>query len=74
MHGSADDIVAEMADISRELIDVCGISIEDVDYVGVTAPGAVRDDGVVEYAPNLPFMNYDIGKKFKEILPVLSGP
>ena len=68
--GSADDIVREMADISRELIEKNSLSLSDIEYVGVTAPGTVTDDGVVEYAPNLPFINYDLGGKFREYLPI----
>lgn len=66
----ADDIVKQMADISRELILANGLTVSDVEYVGVTAPGTVTVDGIVEYAPNLPFVNYDICSKFREYLPV----
>ena len=68
--GSADDIVKEMADICKDLLKAAGLTVADIEYVGVTAPGTVTDDGIVEYAPNIPFTNYDLGKKFKELLPV----
>ncbi len=67
----ADGIVREMADICRELLEKNSLSNEDIEYVGVTAPGTVNPElGMVEYAPNLPFIDYPLERKFKEHLPV----
>lgn len=67
----ADGVVRQMADICRELIEKNRLTLGDIEYIGVTAPGTVDPvRGVVEYAPNLPFVNYPLADKFKEFLPV----
>ncbi len=64
-------IVRDMADISRRLIERNGLSLDDIEYVGVTAPGTVVPEcGTVEYAPNLPFENYPISEAFMKYLPI----
>lgn len=70
VRGTADDIVKEMADICKDILKETGLTVSDIEYVGVTAPGTVSEDGVVEYASNLPFTNYNIRERFKELLPV----
>jgi glucokinase len=53
------------------LIERNNLSLADIEYAGVTAPGTVNPElGIVEYAPNLPFVNYPLEAKFKELLPV----
>ena len=69
----ADEIVKDMAAICLQLCKDEGISIDDVENVGIATPGtAARDTGVVKYANNLPFRNYPIAAKLKEYLPVKS--
>lgn len=54
----ADAILDDMARVSREAVKKAGMSLEDVVYVGIGAPGTCNaDTGVVEYANNLPFAN-----------------
>ncbi|MBR5540094.1 MAG: ROK family protein [Clostridia bacterium] len=54
----ADAIVDDMVRVSREAVEKAGLTMDDVTYVGVGAPGTCNaDSGVVEYANNLPFHN-----------------
>lgn len=67
----ADEIVKDMADLCRSLCEMQGISVSEVRSVGIATPGtADRDQGVVIYANNLPFLNYPIAGKLKEFFPV----
>ncbi len=70
-HRPADEIVADMANVSRALIEKHGLSVDDIDYVGIAIPGAVVPErGMIEFTSNLPFIDYPIADKFKELLPV----
>lgn len=67
----ADDITADMAKACRILCEEEGITAEDVSSVGIATPGtADTDHGIVIYANNLPFRNYPIAAKLKELFPV----
>ncbi len=67
----AEMIVKDMATLSRDLIAECGLTLDDIAYVGIASPGIVnRDTGVVEYSCNLPFENFHIADCFKTYLPV----
>ena len=69
----ADEIVKDMAALCQRLCDEQGITIDDIDNVGIATPGtADRDNGVVNYANNLPFLYYPIADKLKSFFPVKS--
>ena len=60
----ADEIVKDMAAVCQKLCDDEGITVSDIDNVGIATPGtALRDTGVVKYANNLPFLRYPIADK-----------
>lgn len=64
-------IIKDMAALTEKLLGEAGIPLSEVAYVGIASPGiANRKDGVVEYANNLPFLNFPIAKYFKKYLPV----
>ena len=64
-------IVKDMADLSRKLVERQGLSLEDIEYVGIAAPGSTNSKtGIVEYSNNLPFSNFPIAEIFKKYLPV----
>lgn len=66
-----EEIVRDMANLAGELLARRGLSAEDVAYVGIATPGTANAvSGVVEYANNLPFVNFPIAKIFKQYLPV----
>lgn len=66
-----EEIVKDMASLCRSLIDNAGVTIADIQYVGIAAPGSVeRGTGVVIYTNNIPFVNFPLAELFKKHLPV----
>ena len=54
----AEEILADMAEMARQAAKEAGLSMEDIEYVGVGCPGTCNGDtGVVEYSNNLRFEN-----------------
>lgn len=65
------EIVADMAATSRRLIERNGLTVDDIDYIGILVPGTVDPDaGVVECTPNLPFSGLKLREEFKKLLPI----
>ena len=72
----AEEIIADMASTARQAVESAGVSMSDVESVGVAAPGSVNPEtGVIEYANNLGFKNTPVGPKLAEQLglPVTLG-
>ena len=64
-------IIKDMAALAKKIIDRNKLSLADIEYVGIAAPGSVNPDiGEVEYSNNLPFYNFPIAELFKKYLPV----
>ncbi len=67
----ADAVTLAMANTAKKLIEKNGLSACDIEYAGMAVPGSIDpEQGVVEYCNNIPFCDYPIADKFKEILPV----
>ena len=59
-------IVDDMAAACRALIEKAGVGIGEIAAVGIASPGiANHDDGVVEYANNLPFRRFPIASMLR---------
>lgn len=54
---SADEIFDDIADICEEAVKAAGLTMEDIDSVGMGTPGTVNQDGIIEFANNLAFNN-----------------
>ena len=68
---SGELIVKDMAALTKKIIERNGLNIGDIEYVGIASPGLVNsNDGVVEYANNLPFENFPMAELFTKDLPV----
>ena len=66
----ASEIVADMASLCHSLLGESGIPISEIEAVGIATPGvANHDDGIVEYANNLPFLHFPIAESFKALFP-----
>ncbi len=66
-----EEIVADMAKLTADIIARNNLSVDDVEYVGIATPGTANaKTGVVEYANNLPFKNFPISDLFRKHLPV----
>ncbi|MCQ2427573.1 MAG: ROK family protein [Clostridia bacterium] len=64
-------IIDDMAAACRTLIAEAGVDICEIAAVGIASPGiANHDDGVVEYANNLPFRKLPICAMLRERFPV----
>ena len=64
-------IIKDMAELCRNLIAECGLTLDDIAYAGIATPGTANSEtGVVEYANNLPFKNFPIADLLKEYLGV----
>ena len=66
-----DSIVKDMADLAAKIIERNGLTVADIEYVGIATPGIANSKtGVVEYSCNLPFVNFPLAQTFKKYLPV----
>lgn len=54
---SADEIFDDIADVCEEAVKTAGLTMDDIDSVGMGTPGTVNQDGVIEFANNLAFNN-----------------
>lgn len=72
----AAEIVADMAATARQAVENAGLTMDDVEAVGVAAPGSVNPEtGVIEYANNIGFLNTPVGSELTRLLgkPVTLG-
>lgn len=62
-------IMDDMAELCRSVCAEAGITLADIEAIGIASPGvANHDDGVVEYACNLPFRKFPICKELSSRL------
>lgn len=54
---SADEIFDDIADVCEEAVKSAGLTMEDIESVGMGTPGTVNQDGIIEFANNLAFNN-----------------
>lgn len=54
---SADEIFDDIADVCEEAVKAAGLTMDDIDSVGMGTPGTVNQDGIIEFANNLAFNN-----------------
>ncbi|MCQ2413379.1 MAG: ROK family protein [Clostridia bacterium] len=68
---TGDAIMKDMAALAETIIKRNNLTVDDIAYVGIATPGSANTEtGVVEYANNLPFVNFPIAEVFKKYLPV----
>lgn len=68
---SGEEIVRDMAELTAKLIERNGLKTEDIEYIGIAAPGTVNTkNNCVDYANNLPFKNFPLTYIFKKYLNV----
>ena len=54
---SAEEIFDDIAKVTLEAIEKAGLTINDIESVGLGTPGTVNGEGVIEFANNLVFNN-----------------
>lgn len=63
------EICDSMAEVALQAIKDAGITIEDVESIGIGVPGAVNPEtGVIEYSANLFFHNWEVVSMMEERL------
>lgn len=66
-----DEIVKDMAELAKKLLSETGISLDEVEYAGIAAPGTIDSEkGEVVYSNNIPLLHYPMAKKLKDFLGV----
>lgn len=66
----ADSITDSMAKLCYMLLEETGISADELEYVGVAAPGtADLEKEEIVFCNNLPFLNYPLAKEFSARFP-----
>lgn len=65
----ADEICDDMATAARMAIEDAGITMDDIDTIGIGAPGSINPfTGVIAVSNNLDFENVHMGEMLKERL------
>lgn len=63
----AKEIADDMAKVSLEAIKKAGITVDDIEWIGVGSPGIANSKtGVIEYSNNLGFVDAPIAEYIKE--------
>ena len=57
----AEEICADMAKISLEAVEQAGLTLDDIESVGIGTPGTANSaTGIIEYSNNLGFLNLPV--------------
>lgn len=63
------EIAADMAKVAKEAVEKAGLTIEQVEWVGIGTPGVANSEtGIIEYSNNLGFFNTPMVKYMEEAL------
>lgn len=66
---SAKEIADDMARVSLDAVKLAGISIDQIEWIGVGSPGTANSDtGVIEYSNNLGFSNAPMADYIRETI------
>ncbi|MBR1864649.1 MAG: ROK family glucokinase [Ruminococcus sp.] len=56
-----EEICADMAKVALQAVKEAGLTLEDIEAVGIGTPGTANSDtGVIEYSNNLGFLNFPV--------------
>ncbi len=65
----ATEIATDMAEVTKQAIEKAGLTLDDIQWVGVGTPGVANGKtGVIEYANNLGFRDVPMVKYLEEAL------
>ena len=57
----AEEICADMAKVSLEAVEQAGLTLDDIESVGIGTPGTANSEtGIIEYSNNLGFLNLPV--------------
>ncbi|ADU23333.1 MULTISPECIES: ROK family protein [Ruminococcus] len=61
-----EEICADMAKVALEAVKEAGLTLDDIEAVGIGTPGTANSEaGVIEYSNNLGFLNFPVVKLMK---------
>ncbi len=67
----SEEIVADMATLCNKICADAGLTVSDIDSLGIASPGIVDDEtGMIIYSCNLPFKKYPILDELRKHFPV----
>ncbi len=65
------DIMDDMANLCKSIVERAGITFDEVEYAGIATPGSVDPKlGMVRYANNISMENYPIAHELKKRIPL----
>lgn len=65
----AKEIAEDMAKVSLSVVEKAGLTIDQIEWIGVGSPGTVNSEtGIIEYSNNLEFENAPMVKYIQEII------
>lgn len=65
----AEDICRDMAKVALEAVEKAGLTIDDIESVGIGTPGTANfDTGVIEYSNNLGFLDFHVVDLMKTLI------
>lgn len=66
-----EEIVSDMAKLTKRLLNEAGIDISQIARAGIASPGSIDPkNGVIVYTNNLPFRNFPVADTLKKYLPI----
>ena len=65
------EIIDDMANLCKSLVERLNISFDDIGYAGIATPGSVDPiNGIVKYANNINMTNYPIADELQKRIPI----
>ena len=65
------EIIDDMANLCKSLVERLNITFDDIGYAGIAAPGSIDPvNGVVRYANNINMSDYPIAEELKKRIPL----
>jgi len=65
------EIMDDMAALCKSIVERAGITFDDIEYVGIAAPGSIDPkNGIVRYSNNIELSNYPMVQELKNRIPV----
>lgn len=66
-----NEIIDDMAALCKSLVERAGITFDEVEYLGVAAPGSIDPvNGIVRYSNNVKMLDYPLAEELKNRLPI----
>ncbi len=70
-HRPTSDIMDDIAELCKTIINRLGITFNEIAHVGIAAPGSIDPvKGIVRYCNNIPMVDYPIVAELKNRIPV----